>query len=65
MKISQPTISQANSRIASRLTIVLAAVRSHGGGPRSGHAYIYDGTLLSCWSWRDDSSKKLMRHCVT
>jgi DDE superfamily endonuclease len=50
---SQPTISRANSRITSRLAIVLAPFVPTAEDLDPGTQYIYDGTLLPCWSWRE------------
>jgi hypothetical protein len=51
-KTSQPTISRANSRIISRLAIVLAPFVPTAEDLDPDTQYIYDGTLLPCWSWR-------------
>jgi len=51
-KTSQPTISRANSRITSRLAIVLAPFVPTADDLDPDTQYIYDGTLLPCWSWR-------------
>ena len=51
-KTSQPTISRANSRITSRLAIVLAPFVPTAEDLDPDTQYIYDGTLLPCWSWR-------------
>ena len=51
-KTSQPTISRANSRITSRLAIVLAPFVPTAKDLDPDTQYIYDGTLLPCWSWR-------------
>ena len=45
-KTSQPTISRANSRITSRLAIVLAPFVPTAEDLAPGTQYIYDGTLL-------------------
>jgi hypothetical protein len=50
---SQPTISRANSRITSRLAIVLAPFVPTAQDLDPDTQYIYDGTLLPCWSWRE------------
>ena len=50
---SQPTISRANSRITSRLAIVLAPFVPTAEDLDPDTQYIYDGTLLPCWSWRE------------
>ena len=52
-KTSQPTISRANSRITSRLAIVLAPFVPAAEDLDPDTQYIYDGTLLPCWSWRE------------
>ena len=52
-KTSQPTISRANSRITSRLAIVLAPFVPTAEDLDPDTQYIYDGTLLPCWSWRE------------
>ncbi len=49
---SQPTISPANSRITSRLAIALAPFVPTAEDLDPDTQYIYDGTLLPCWSWR-------------
>ena len=49
---SQPTISRANSRITSRLAIALAPFVPTAEDLDPDTQYIYDGTLLPCWSWR-------------
>src|SRR5260370_3729019 len=51
-KTSQPTISRANSRITSRLAIVLAPFVPTAEDLDPDTQYIYDGTLLPCCSWR-------------
>ena len=51
-KTSQPTISRANSRITSRLAIMLAPFVPTAEDLDPDTQYIYDGTLLPCWSWR-------------
>ena len=48
----QPTISRANSRITSRLAIMLAPFVPTAEDLDPDTQYIYDGTLLPCWSWR-------------
>ena len=55
-KTSQPTISRANSRITSRLAIVLAPFVPTAEDLDPDAQYIYDGTLLPCWSCRDTGS---------
>ena len=52
-KTSQPTISGANSRITSRLAIALAPFVPTTEDLDPDTQYIYDGTLLPCWSWRE------------
>jgi len=52
-KTSQPTISRANSRITSRLAIALAPFVPTAEDLDPDTQYIYDGTLLPCWSWRE------------
>ena len=49
---ARPTISRANSRITSRLAIVLAPFVPTAEDLDPDTQYIYDGTLLPCWSWR-------------
>jgi hypothetical protein len=51
-KTSQPTISRANSRITSRLAIALVPFVPTAEDLDPDTQYIYDGTLLPCWSWR-------------
>jgi len=50
---SQPTTSRANSRITSRLAVVLAPFVPTAEDLDPDTRYIYDGTLLPCWSWRE------------
>ena len=50
---TQPTISRANSRITSRLAIALAPFVPTAEDLDPDTQYIYDGTLLPCWSWRE------------
>jgi hypothetical protein len=51
-KTSQPAISRVSSRITSRLAIALAPFVPTAEDLDPGTQYIYDGTLLPCWSWR-------------
>jgi hypothetical protein len=64
-KTSQPTISRANSRITSRLAIVLAPFVPTAEDLDPGTQYIYDGTLLPCWSWREHRELYSGKHKTT
>jgi hypothetical protein len=64
-KTSQPTISRANSRITSRLAIVLAPFVPTAEDLDPGAQYIYDGTLLPCWSWRKHRELYSGKHKTT
>ena len=62
---SQPTISRANSRITSRLAIVLAPFVPTAEDLDPDTQYIYDGTLLPCWSWREHRELYSGKHKTT
>lgn len=64
-KTSQPTISRANSRITSRLAIVLAPFVPTAEDLNPDTQYIYDGTLLPCWSWRGHRELYSGKHKTT
>ncbi len=64
-KTSQPTISRANSRITSRLAIVLAPFVPTAEDLDPDTQYIYDGTLLPCWSWRQHKELYSGKHKTT
>ena len=64
-KTSQPTISRANSRITSRLATVLAPFVPTAEDLDPGTQYIYDGTLLPCWSWRGHRELYSGKHKTT
>ena len=62
---SQSTISRANSRITSRLAIVLAPFVPTAEDLDPDTQYIYDGTLLPCWSWREHRELYSGKHKTT
>jgi len=62
---SQPTVSRANSRITARLAIVLAPFVPAAEDLDPGTQYIYDGTLLPCWSWREHRDLYSGKHKTT
>ena len=64
-KTSQPTISRANSRITSRLATVLAPFVPTAEDLDPDTQYIYDGTLLPCWSWRGHRELYSGKHKTT
>jgi hypothetical protein len=64
-KTSQPTISRANSRITSRLATVLAPFVPAVEDLDPDTQYIYDGTLLPCWSWRGHPELYSGKHKTT
>ena len=64
-KTSQSTISRANSRITSRLAIVLAPFVPTAEDLDPDTQYIYDGTLLPCWSWREHRELYSGKHKTT
>lgn len=63
--VSQPTVSRANSRITSRLAIILAPYAPTAEDLDPETQYIYDGTLLPCWSWRDHRELYSGKHKTT
>ena len=64
-KTSQPTISRANSRITSRLKIALAPFVPTAEDLDPDTQYVYDGTLLPCWSWRGHRELYSGKHKTT
>ena len=64
-KTSQPTISRANSRITSRLAAALAPYVPTAEDLDPDTQYIYDGTLLPCWSWRGHRELYSGKHKTT
>lgn len=62
---SQPAISRANSRITPRLAVVLAPFVPTADDLDPDTQYIYDGTLLPCWSWRGHRELYSGKHKTT
>lgn len=62
---SQPTISRAISRITSRLAVALAPFVPTAEDLDPDTQYIYDGTLLPCWSWRGHRELYSGKHKTT
>ena len=63
--VSQATISRAISRITARLAIVLAPYVPTAEDLDPDTQYIFDGTLLPCWSWRGHRELYSGKHKTT
>ena len=63
--VSQPIISRAISRITTRMAIVLASYVPTAEDLDPATQYIYDGTLLPCWSWRGHRELYSGKHKTT
>lgn len=62
---SQPTISRAISRIISRVSAVLTPFTPTAEDLDPDTQYIFDGTLLPCWSWRAHKELYSGKHKTT
>jgi len=63
--VSQPTISRAISRIVGRLAIILTPYIPTAEDLDPDTQYIFDGTLLPCWSWRGHRELYSGKHKTT